>query len=135
MAQVFRIASATALDAGMDRLRTEAVEEGFHFVERLVRDWTSDSNTFEQPGERFLGAFSESDLIGMCGINRDPYAEGNADGRLRHLYVRRRARRRGIGSALVQRLLNEAQPSSKACAFALTRRKQRPSTFGTASCL
>ena len=105
---MFRIAPTTALHTGVALLRMEAIDEGFRFVDRLIDDWTSGANRFGQPGERFLGAFSGSDLMGVCGLNRDPYIEQDAVGRLRHLYVRKAARRHGIGAALVQRLLDEA---------------------------
>jgi GNAT superfamily N-acetyltransferase len=108
MTPAFRIAPTTIAHPGMASLRIEAVSEGFHFVDRLVRDWVSGSNRFNQPGERFLGAFSQDNLVGVCGLNRDPYVAEGTVGRLRHLYVRRLARRQGVASALVQRLLDDA---------------------------
>jgi GNAT superfamily N-acetyltransferase len=108
MTQTFSIAPATALDQGMQLARTEAMDEGFLFVDRLVREWTSGSNRFDLPGERLLGAFAGETVIGVCGLNRDPYVNQDGIGRLRHLYVRACARRRGVASALVQQLLCEA---------------------------
>jgi GNAT superfamily N-acetyltransferase len=108
MTQDFRIAPASALHPGMELLRTEAMNEGFFFVDRLVRDWTSGSNRFDLPGEQLLGAFAGETLIGICGLNRDPYVDQDGIGRLRHLYVRECARRHGVASALVRRLLDEA---------------------------
>jgi GNAT superfamily N-acetyltransferase len=108
MTPALRIMPATALHPGMDLLRTEAMIEGFRFVDRLVRDWTSGSNKFDLPGERLLGAFAGDNLIGVCGLNRDPYVNQDGVARLRHLYVRERARRHGVASALVQQLLHEA---------------------------
>jgi GNAT superfamily N-acetyltransferase len=40
-------------------------------------------------------------LIGVCGLNVDPYSVEPRVGRLRHLYVHPSARRSGVGSALV----------------------------------
>jgi GNAT superfamily N-acetyltransferase len=108
MTQDFRIAPASALHPGMELLRTEAMNEGFLIVDRLVRDWTSGSNRFDLPGEQFFGAFAGETLIGVCGLNRDPYVDQDGIGRLRHLYVRECARRHGVASALVQRMLDEA---------------------------
>jgi GNAT superfamily N-acetyltransferase len=84
------------------------MDEGFLFVDRLVRDWTSGSNRFDLGGEQFLYAFAGEILIGVCGLNRDPYLDQDGIGRLRHLYVRECARRRGVASALVRRMLDEA---------------------------
>jgi GNAT superfamily N-acetyltransferase len=108
MTATIHIAPTTALHPGIAALAAEATGEGFHFVGRLVDDWTSGSNRFEQRGERLLGALWGNDLAAVCGLNCDPYIERDGVGRLRHLYVRKAARRHGIGAALVQRLLDEA---------------------------
>ena len=111
MTQDFHVAPASALHPGMELLRTEAINEGFLFVDRLVRDWRSGSNRFDLPGEQLLGAFTGETLIGVGGLNRDPYLDQAGIGRLRHLYVRECARRHGVASALVRRLLDEASNS------------------------
>jgi N-acetylglutamate synthase-like GNAT family acetyltransferase len=103
------IAPTTALNPDMSILREEAASEGFGFVDRLIDDWRNAANRFEKPGERFLGVFREGNLLAVCGLNRDPYVDRNQVGRLRHLYVLRSARREGIGSALVGRVLPEAK--------------------------
>ncbi|WP_426530390.1 GNAT family N-acetyltransferase [Bradyrhizobium sp. McL0615] len=97
------------LPSVIEPLRTDAARQGFRFVERLVSDWTSGANTFGQPGERILGAFTDAMLVGVGGLNRDPYAADPAVGRIRHLYVRSDHRRSGIGRAMVDHLLNEAR--------------------------
>ncbi len=74
-------------------------------MERLVSEWESGAMRFDGPGECLLGAFDGCDLIGIGGISRDPYLSAPNIGRLRHLYVRKAARRRGVGSALVDQLL------------------------------
>ena len=53
-------------------------------------------------------AFQAAELIAVGGLNRDPYADQEGIGRLRHIYVRRSARRSGVGSALVHQLLSHA---------------------------
>ena len=90
-------------------LADEASSEDFVFVWRLIADWTSGANRFDRLGERLLGAVSEGRLIGVCGINRDPYVDRDAVARLRHLYVKSTARRAGIGGALVRELLHGAE--------------------------
>ena len=102
-----RIAPITASYPDVGLLCVEAKAEGFRFLDRFVDDWTSGLNRFDQPGEQFVGAFAEGSLIGVCGLNRDPYVDNDSVGRLRHLYVRKAARRHGIGAALVHRLLDE----------------------------
>jgi GNAT superfamily N-acetyltransferase len=92
----------------MDGLRTEAAGDGFQFVERLVSEWQSGANKFDQPGEALLAAQSEGDVVGLCGLNRDPYSQLSRVGRIRHLYVRKSFRRLGVGTALVNQLLGLA---------------------------
>jgi GNAT superfamily N-acetyltransferase len=111
---MLRLTDIAAIHPGVTRLHAEAIEEGFRFVERLVSDWKSGLNRFDLPGESFLGVFIGSDLLGFCGLNRDPYSTQDAVCRLRHLYVQRNARRAGIGSALVQHLLIEGSATFRA---------------------
>jgi GNAT superfamily N-acetyltransferase len=99
----------SAFQPALDEIRAEAADDGFRFIEKLMTEWESGANRFDQPGECFLGAFSGADLIGVGGLNRDPYAKGKAAGRIRHLYVRRAARGQGVGSALLRHLLDEAK--------------------------
>jgi GNAT superfamily N-acetyltransferase len=108
MAIVLHIVPLSAFQPDLDEIRAEAADDGFRFIEKLMTDWESGANRFDQPGECFLGAFSGADLVGMGGLNRDPYAKGETAGRIRHLYVRRAARGQGVGSALLRRLLDEA---------------------------
>ncbi|AIC19694.1 acetyltransferase [Pseudomonas chlororaphis] len=88
-------------------LEAEAVAEGFRFLTRLVADWKSGANRFDQPGECLLGAFRDGQLIAIGGLSYDPYA-GPGIGRLRRVYVARAARGQSVGKALVQRLLAHA---------------------------
>jgi N-acetylglutamate synthase-like GNAT family acetyltransferase len=98
----------TAFNPGLITLRSEAINEGYHFLTRLIDEWNSGSNRFNRPGERFLGAFLDDNLIGVCGLNRDPFTRKYGIGRLRHLYVTPSTRRRGIGSALIRQLIDDS---------------------------
>jgi GNAT superfamily N-acetyltransferase len=96
------------LPAAIEQLLAEASNEGFGFVDKLVAEWRSGANTFDKPGEALFGAFTGSQLVAVGGLNRDPYVVGDGFGRLRHLYVANSARRPGLGSALVSRVLEHA---------------------------
>ena len=108
MNAAFRISPLRDLPPGIDKLRAEAAAEGFRFMDTLVIEWRSGANRFARPGEAFLGAFQAAELIAVGGLNRDPYADQEGIGRLRHIFVRRSARRSGVGSALVHQLLRHA---------------------------
>jgi GNAT superfamily N-acetyltransferase len=106
MMSTFHIRATTPLVSGMDALRVGAAREGFCFVDRLIDEWLSGANRFDQPGEQLIGAFIGDDILGICSLNCDPYANQDGVARLRHLYVLPSARRRGIASALVRQLLD-----------------------------
>jgi hypothetical protein len=58
-------------------------DEGFGFIDRLIDDWLTGVNRFENPGELFIGGFQEGRLLAVCGLNRDPYTDRDGVGRLR----------------------------------------------------
>jgi GNAT superfamily N-acetyltransferase len=89
-------------------LVAESVEEGFRFLGRLQGAYVSGQVRFDAVGETFLGAFDDSTLVGVGGLTRDIYSGEPRTGRLRHLYVRREWRRRGIGRVLVAELERRA---------------------------
>jgi GNAT superfamily N-acetyltransferase len=47
-------------------------------------------------------------VVGIGGLNRDPYFNDSKVGRLRHLYVESVWRRHGIGRLLATQLIHEA---------------------------
>lgn len=103
------LARLATLDAASEPLRRDGERHGVDFVRRLFADWTSGTNRFDRPGERLLGAWHGAHLVGVGGLNRDPYALREDIGRLRHVYVLAAHRRLGIGAVLVRALLREAE--------------------------
>jgi N-acetylglutamate synthase-like GNAT family acetyltransferase len=83
-------------------LAKSAEEEGFSPVEWLREQWLDGTNQFSLPGEWLLAARIDGRLVGICGINQDPYDASGSMGRLRRLYVLPKSRRKGIGSRLVE---------------------------------
>ncbi|HJV21831.1 MAG TPA: GNAT family N-acetyltransferase [Holophagaceae bacterium] len=90
-------------------LVAESEGEGFRFVRRLMDEWNSTSNRFDQPGEAFFTARVQGRLAGICGLSRDPYSLKANVGRVRRLYVRPEFRRLGIGHLLVQSVVEAAR--------------------------
>lgn len=95
-------------EASISHLLEESLSQGFRFLERLVQDYRSGLNCFEKPGEVLLTASFQSTVIGVGGLNQDPYFNDSKIGRLRHLYVQSGWRRRGVGRLLVHHLIHEA---------------------------
>jgi GNAT superfamily N-acetyltransferase len=82
-------------------LITESEASGLRFVRRLAEEWESGVNRFDRAGEALLGALRGRRLVGVCGLNVDPYAGEGRVGRVRHLYVLTAYRRHGVGRQLL----------------------------------
>ena len=95
-------------------LLAASIDEGFHFVERLVREWEEGKVRFNRPGELLLAAYRGQVIIAIGGLTADPYSDEAALGRLRHIYVRPGARGRGMGRRLVQTLEQAAEQTYRA---------------------
>lgn len=61
------------------------------------------------PGEALFAAYADGSLAGICGLNVDPFADDPQVARVRHLYVVPVFRREGIGTALLNTVLEAAQ--------------------------
>jgi GNAT superfamily N-acetyltransferase len=92
----------------LSALVTEADANGFRALSRLVEDWRSGLNRFDQSGEAFFIATNGGRVIGVCGLNHDPYISVSTVGRVRHLYVAADHRRKGIGTQLVRAVVAAA---------------------------
>ncbi|MCP4964888.1 MAG: GNAT family N-acetyltransferase [bacterium] len=90
-----------ALPIDIDALVSAADAEGLGMVDQLVTDFVSGANRFDQLGEGLWVAEEHHRLIGVCGLNQDPFArsEENA-GRVRRLYVIPQWRKKGAASQL-----------------------------------
>lgn len=96
----------------MRDLLSESEQAGFRFIRRLVEEWVDGINRFDRPGEALFGARARGQLVGICGLNVDPYAADPLVGRVRHLYVLSLYRRRGVGRRLVAAVVEAAQDRS-----------------------
>jgi hypothetical protein len=57
---------------GLERLQSEARDEGYDFIETLVDEWASASNRFDAPGEALCGHLDQGLLVAVGGLNCDP---------------------------------------------------------------
>jgi GNAT superfamily N-acetyltransferase len=104
--QVTRVAPESALT--IEHLREAALAEGHGFVERTGDEWESGANRFDHPGEALFLARIGDRVVGMCGLNIDPYLSDPRVGRIRHLYVLPDFRRQGVGRQLAEACLDQA---------------------------
>jgi GNAT superfamily N-acetyltransferase len=94
---------------GLGALLAESEQAGSRIVRRLVEEWASGANRFDRPGEALFAARIDGRLVGVCGLNVDPYSADPRLGRVRHLYVLSAYRRRGIGRQLVAEVIAAAR--------------------------
>ncbi|MEM9605168.1 MAG: GNAT family N-acetyltransferase [Pseudomonadota bacterium] len=110
-------------------LKHASLGEGYGMVRTLVERYHTGENTFSLPGEALFVARREGALVGIGGLNVDPYFNDPLLGRLRHVYVLPGSRQGGVGRALVARIERAAQghfrkiqlrsPDAEASAFYL----------------
>lgn len=94
----------TSIDAELERLAVAARADGHANIDLLVNEFRSGMNQFSRPGEALLGAFTEGQLIGIGGLNIDPYEQHSNAGRIRRLYVHPNWRGAGIGAVIVAKI-------------------------------
>ncbi|CCV15857.1 GNAT family N-acetyltransferase [Mesorhizobium sp. STM 4661] len=94
---------------GFDRLKEESRQEGYWMLVRLADGWASGRNIFRKRGEVLFGAWHGDELVGVCGLNIDPYFDDRGQGRVRHLFVSAPHRRKGVGRMLVETVIDRAR--------------------------
>ena len=89
----------------------EASSEGFTFVQRLLDDYASGENRFDRAGEALFVAREGPRVVGVCGLNQDPYSGDARIGRVRRMYVLPSHRAHGTGRRLLESVTDRATAS------------------------
>lgn len=84
-----------------------SVHENFNFLVRLKNDWISGANRFDKTHEELCQVKKGETIIAIGGINNNPYQTVENVGRIRHLYVLPEYRRKGVGKALMEYLIDK----------------------------
>ena len=100
---------ATLEPDALTALIAESEASGLRFVRRLADEWATAANRFDRPGEALFVARDGASIVGIGGLNVDPYAAEASIGRVRHLYVLTARRRLGIGQRLVEAIVAAAR--------------------------
>lgn len=93
----------------VSKLVEESEAEGYRFLRRLVDQYEDGTNTFNKEGEILYGAWDNGQLVAIGGLNRDPYSNKSGVGRLRRFYISEKVRRQGIGTQLLQKIVDHAR--------------------------
>ncbi|MCR8644417.1 GNAT family N-acetyltransferase [Paenibacillus sp. N1-5-1-14] len=92
----------------LQQLVEESLTEGHNHMKRLIEDYDSGTNRFDQAGEALFVCRMNGKIVGVGGINQDPN-KGVGIGRLRRVYVLSAYRRHGIGRRLTEVVLERAK--------------------------
>ena len=90
---------------GFSVLLAESEKEGYNFLRRLETAWRNGTNRFSLTGEGLYRAVNDGELIGIGGINLDPFQNNKRIGRLRRFYIKQSWRKQGVGSMLLNHIL------------------------------
>lgn len=101
---VIKKINASDLDL-LENLAIEAQSEGYNFVNRTINEWKSGLNDFTKKGETLFGIFISDLCIGFGGLNVDPYIDNPLIGRVRHVYISQKYRRKGLGTLLMKKII------------------------------
>ncbi|MES9691739.1 N-acetyltransferase [Bacillus toyonensis] len=93
----------------ISHLVQDSKEGGFNFLIKLINEYENKINVFNKTGECLYGIFQGEKLIGIGGLNEDPYTENNKIGRVRRFYIATEYRRKGLGRLLLVRILSDAK--------------------------
>lgn len=96
-----------ALPDGVEALIADATAEGFAWAAGFPADWRA--RPFLEEGEALFLARDGGALAAMAVLSADPFVANGETGRLRYIYVRGAARRRGLAERLVILCLERAR--------------------------
>lgn len=101
-------------EVDIEELVQESEKEGYRFVTRLVNEFEDGTNTFNKPGEvLYCVKNNEGSVVAIGGINQSPFSQDNDEGRLRRFYVLDAVRREGVGTLLLQSIIEHAKQHFK----------------------
>ncbi|MCM3742617.1 GNAT family N-acetyltransferase [Sporosarcina luteola] len=103
-----RVEDLNSLD--ITELVQESEKEGYRFVTRLVNEFEDGTNRFDKQGEvLYCIKNNEGSVVAIGGINQSPFSQKNDEGRLRRFYVLDEVRRKGVGTLLLQAIIDHAK--------------------------
>lgn len=85
-----------------------SVDEGYTFIQRLCDEYESGVNRFDDQGAILFGVYAGEEIIGVGGVQIDPYLKQPTIGRIQHVYIFPAYRRVGAGRQLMHALIDHA---------------------------
>lgn len=87
----------------------ESIGQGHRHLVKLVNEFEGGVNRFDRTGEALYFARKESRIVGVGGVNQDPYSNEAMIGRVRRLYVLDQYRRQGIAKMVMEYIVERAR--------------------------
>ncbi|MFD0696700.1 GNAT family N-acetyltransferase [Paenibacillus sp. GCM10027628] len=104
----FSIVRLNGIHHDLFHLVEQSLAEGHRHIQKLVQEYQSGTNRFNHEGETLLAAVYKGRIVGICGLNRNPFENSNNIGRVRRLYVLKEYRRNGFGEKLMEGIMDVA---------------------------
>ena len=93
----------------LQKMAEESKKSGEGIIERTINEWISGKNKFGKVGENFWGLMVDNEIIGIGGLNQDPYLNDPKVGRVRHVYIMKKYRGQGLSRVLLNLIINLAK--------------------------
>ena len=95
--------------SSLQKMVEESKQSGEGIVGRTVDEWISGKNKFSKEGEKFWGLMVDNEIIGIGGLNQDPYLNDPKVGRVRHVFIMKKYRGQGLSIVLMNLILDLAK--------------------------
>jgi multimeric flavodoxin WrbA/GNAT superfamily N-acetyltransferase len=89
----------------IEELLSESESFGYQYLTKMINQWRTGENRFSKPNELLIVYKNAEKVIGIGGINEEPYLKKRDFGRLRDVYVLSQYRRSNIGTQIVEHLI------------------------------
>jgi len=107
MIQIKKVSDLNKYD--ITTILESSLAEGYRFIQKLIDEYKNGTNRFDKNGEILLIVELENKVIGVGGLNIDPYLNEDQVGRVRHIYIEPKHRGKRIGKQLVKLLVEESR--------------------------
>ena len=93
---------------------TESESFGYHYLTKMIDQWKTGQNRFSKSKEQLILYKDGERVVGIGGINEEPYIKESSYGRLRDVYVLKEYRRKRVASQIVEHLIEFGRKHYKA---------------------
>lgn len=110
--------------SAIQELLMESESQGYHYLTKMVSQWESGENRFARGNEKLICFKENEKVIGIGGINEEPYLRRKGYGRLRDVFVLTKYRRNHIGRQIVEHLIEFGKRHYKAITLRIPENKE-----------